>query len=154
MKKYDPNKPAFQTNILLPDCIAKTHPGLNEVIIQVEDPAEQIRRQELQRGADMMWWGMWVAIGCAVAHGVIKSSYPALKPFSKFLEWGIVGGVLAIIGGMFYKNVVEYEKIIALVFAVSIGGFLLWWFRDWSISHIIRKPKNSGSKSITDKDSG
>ena len=110
MTTYNPDKPCYQTNWSLPDFIAKTHPGLNVVSIEREDPAEAIRRHEMQRGADMMWWGMWVAIGCAVAHGIIKSSYPMLKPFAKFLEWGIVGGVLAVVVGMLYKNVTQYAK--------------------------------------------
>lgn len=136
MKAYDPNKPTYQTNILLPDWIAKTHPGLS--IVKVESGPDIIRQMELQRGADMMWWGMWFAIACAVAHGAIKSSYPLLKPISKFLEWGIVGGILAIAGGMIYKKTVEYENIILLIVCVSIGGVLLYKFRDWSVSHIFK----------------
>lgn len=138
MKDYNPDKPVYQTNWLLPDCIIKTHPGVNEVIIEQPkiDPAEIIRRQEMQRGADMMWWGMWAAIGCAVFHGAIKATLPLLKPISKFLEWGIVGGVLAIIVGMVYKNVVEYEKILLLIGSVVLGGILLAKYKDWSISHI------------------
>ena len=78
-----------------------------------------------------------------MVHGIIKSSYPALKPFSKILEWGIVGAVLAIIGGMLYKNVVEYEKIIILALAVGVGGYLLYRFRDWSVSHLLNKPQQA-----------
>jgi hypothetical protein len=102
--------------------------------------------QEIQRGANMMWWGMWAAIGCAVLHGIIKSSYPLLKPVAKFLEWGIVGSVLAIIVGMLYKNVVEYEKIIALVISLALGGFLLIRYKDWSISHLKIFNRKSKSK--------
>jgi len=145
MSKYDPTKPAYQTNALLPDFFLRTHPGVSQVIIPTPDPGEQIQAAEMQRGADMMWFGMWVAIGCAVVHGLIKSSYPALKPFSKILEWGIVGAVLAIVGGMLYKNIVEYEKIIILVIAVMGGGILLYRNREWSISHLFKRktePKN------------
>jgi len=131
MKQYNPDKPAYQTNFLLPDCVAKTHPGLSIIEVKTDpvDPALIIRQNELQRGADMMWWGMWVAIACAVAHGIVKST--AFRPFSKFLEWGVVGGILAIVGGMLYKNVVEYEKIIILTIAVGVGGYLLCRYKDW-----------------------
>lgn len=139
MKTYDPNKPAYQTNFLLPDFIAQTHPGLT--VVQVETTAEIIRHNEIQRGADAMWYGMWIAVVCAVAHGAIKSSYPLLKPFSKILEWGIVGGVGTIIIGMLYKQTVEYEKIIALALGLAVGGFLLYRYRDWSISHLLGKIK-------------
>ena len=149
--KHDPTKPTYQTNWLLPDCVAKTHPGLSIVQIDPVDPAKIIRQNELQRGADMMWWGMWAAIGCAVVHGIIKSSYPALKPFSKILEWGIVGAVLAIIGGMLYKNVVEYEKIIILALAVGVGGYLLYRFRDWSVSHLLNKPQQAQDNRAKDE---
>jgi hypothetical protein len=149
--KYNPDKPAYQTNWALPDCIAKTHPGLSIIEVKQKDPAVIIRQNELQRGANMMWWGMWAAIGCAVVHGIIKSSYPALRPFSKFLEWGIVGGVLAVIGGMLYKNVVEYEKIIILALAVGVGGYLLYRFRDWSISHIVKKPQPAQDQRAKDE---
>ena len=139
MSTYNPDKPAYQTNGLMPDFLVRTHPGMNQVIIPAPDAVDQIRAVELQRGADMMWWGMWVAIACAFLHGMIKSSFPALKPFSKFLEWGIVGGVLAIVGGMLYKNIVEYEKIILLGVSVCGVGGLLYWKRDWSASHLFKK---------------
>ena len=145
MPHYNPDRPLYQTSWSLPDCIAKTHPGLTIVTVPDKtDPAEAIRRMEMQRGADMMWYGMWISIACVVGHGVIKASYPLLKPVSRILEWGILGGVVTIIGGMLYKNVMEYEKIILLVVCVCGAGGLLYWKRDWSASHLFkRKPKNS-----------
>jgi hypothetical protein len=149
-RKFDPNKPTYQTNGLLPDFLARTHPGLSVVIVPTPDAQDLIRAREMQRGQDMMFYGVIVAIACAVIHGAIKSSYPALKPFSKFLEWGIVGGVLSIVSGLIYKKVTQYETWIFLAIAVAVCGFLLYRFRDWSISHIFRNPNPKPSQDHRD----
>jgi hypothetical protein len=104
---------------------------------------------EMKRGADMMWYGMWVCIACVVVHACV--SLPKLK---RVTEYGLIGGALAIVAGMLYKQMVEHEKIIFLVCGLGFA----WWLlshkkvRDWSISHLIKTPSRSGIKS--EKDSG
>jgi len=145
MEAYDKDKPVYQMDWgTMPPGNMWLAGKWSQRTVEVPDVSKHIRMMELQRGADMMWYGMWIAIACIVVHGC--SSLTMLK---RVAEYGIVGGVLAIIGGMLYKQMVEHEKIIFLL----VGLAFAWWvlshkkIRDWSISHLIKKPNSSGSQS-------
>jgi hypothetical protein len=98
-----------------------------------------------------MYWGMIVAIVCFVVHAC--SSVVYLK---RIAEYGIAGGVMAIVGGMLYKQMVEHEKIIFLMVAIPFA----WWalshkrVRDWSISHILTRNNKPRPGTQDGKDSG
>jgi len=94
----------------------------------------RIRAQEMQRGADLMYWGVIIALVCAVAHGC-----SSVKALGRIAEWGIVGGLLAVVSGLLYKKATQYENWIILLVVVAGGGFLLYRYRGWSLSHIFKK---------------
>lgn len=140
MSAYDPGKPTYQTSDLMPDFLVRTHPGMNQVVIPTPDAAQQIKAVEMQRGADLMFYGVIITIACAVIHGISSTTTnPIAKAASRFLEWGIVLGVASIAAGLIYKKVTEYENWIILIMSVVAGGALLYWKRDWSASKLFKK---------------
>ena len=139
--EYNPDKPLYQWkgwpppgNMWLGGKCGVVNPHLS--IKQRQDNFDLlIRQREMQRGADMMYWGIIIALVCAVLHGCISTQKP-LKVLNRFAEWGIVGGVLAIAAGIMYKKVTQYENWIALGLGVAIVGGFLYWKRDWSLSQL------------------
>lgn len=96
--------------------------------------------KQIKRADNLMLYGLIGIIVCAVAHGF--SSLPMLK---RVAEYGIVGGVVSVLGGIGYKFLIKNEVALEWIFGITLGIFLIYKIlthekvRDWSISHIFRK---------------
>lgn len=155
MKPYDKDKPAYQWTGYPPPgnmwfggrCYRVKIPDLTLTQDQIRKQIEnQIYERDMQRGSNLVTYGIYVAIVCAVVHGATKANSVA-KVFSRFAEWGIIGGVLMVAAGLLQKKVTQYQDWITLGVVVIGGGVVLYILRDKSISHIpwlakLWKPKD------------
>ena len=147
MTVYNPDKPAYQTNAGVPEFLVRTHPCVHQVTVPTPNADEQMRLIEMQRGQDLMFYGIIIATACTIGHfASTTTTNPIARVVSRFLEWGIVLGVSSIAIGLVYKKITQYENWIIFVLIVIGGGALLYWKRDWSISHLLnKKGKSNGN---------
>lgn len=132
--KADPDKPLYQWKGWPPpgNCWIGGRCYVVEIPQTDADADRALRAREMQRGADLVFYGILVALACAVIHGC-----STIKQLKQFSEWGIVGGLLAIVAGMIYKNVTRNEHWIGFVLVVVVGVTLLYLGRNWSISRLL-----------------
>lgn len=101
---------------------------------------EQIK--QVQLAGRLMLYGLIAAIACAVVNGC--SSLPQIKRLS---EWGIIGGIVSISGGIGYKWILRHEVAIDWAVGLAIGSFIIYKvlthekISNWSISHLFKKKK-------------
>ena len=95
--------------------------------------------KQVKRADNLMLFGLIGAIVCIVIHGC--SSLPQLK---RIAEYGIVGSVVSVIGGIGYKFLIKHEVALEWAFGISVLCGVAYWLlshknvRDWSISHIFK----------------
>lgn len=100
------------------------------------------QQKQIKRANNLMLCGLLVAIACIVVHGC--SSLPMLK---RIAEYGIVGGVVGVVGGIGYKWLIKNEVALGWAFGIAVVCALAYWIlshdkvRDWSISHIFTGKK-------------
>lgn len=133
-KAIDPREPLYQTNILLPDCIAKTHPGLDVVDhpkqgVSVEDQEKLIKFENMNRAAER-GRGM-ISMGLsAIVLGAMLVFF--LKQYH--LQWiglGVCGfGVWRFSAGILEIKLAENWEVAtgaaAVVVLIGIAAAMLW----------------------------
>lgn len=94
---------------------------------------------DLERGSNMIYYGILACVICIVLHGLTSSQHIIAGKFAKVFEWGIVLGLCLIVAGAWLKKAIEYETGIAIA-GVVIGGLFLSRkkVREWSLSHLFK----------------
>jgi len=111
-----------------------------------EERREQVENAQyaadLQRGSNLIYIGIWCAVICIVLHLATSSQHMIAGKLAKVFEWGIVGGVLMVVAGTWYKKAIEMHSGIAIA-GVVIAGIVLSRkkVRSWSVSHWFTKKK-------------
>jgi len=122
-----------------------------------QDPAERKAQIEeaqyatdLKRGSNLIYLGIWGAVICIVLHLATSSQHMIAGKFSKVFEWGLVGAVLMVVAGTWYKKAIEMQSGIAIA-GVVVAGIVLSRerVRKWSVSHLFTKKKVLPAVSVT-----
>jgi hypothetical protein len=94
---------------------------------------------DLQRGSNLIYFGILCSIACVVLHLATSSQHAIAGKLAKVFEWGIVGGVCMIIAGAILKKAIEYETGIAIAGILGAGIVLSREsVRGWSVSHVFK----------------
>lgn len=143
LKPLNPKEPVYQFVWGSPPPLNMTFFGKMEQR-RLEANKKQIENaqyaRDLERGSDLIYYGVWCAVICIVAHFATSSQHMVAGKLAKVFEWGIVGGGLMIIAGAWYKKAIEFESTIAIV-GIIVAGLILSHekVRAWSLSHLFKK---------------
>lgn len=108
---------------------------------EYEKRIQDIEIAEIKRGS-------WLfLVGCVMAGiGVALHFFTAYPIAQRLAEWVLAGGVILAATGLFIKKASEYQNLIVLAFSVILVGIVLYRFRGWSISHIIKRKTEDKEK--------
>lgn len=144
-KPVEPEKPVYQMDWgVMPPGDMWFGGAWSERTIKVDK--EQIENnqyaQDLERGSNLIYIGIWVAVISIVLHFSTSSSHIVAGKFARVFEWGIVGGGFLVIAGSWFKKAMELQGSIALG-GIILAGLILSQknVRGWSVSHLFSKLK-------------